>query len=57
MRIVNNCRDRALLLLQIAHECLEIEERATFLAQEWLVAADLRILSGLIDRTEQVRTH
>lgn len=53
MRIVSNCQDRALLLLQIAQENPQFEEQATYLAHEWLGIADMRIRLGLIERPEK----
>ena len=48
MRSVNNCRDRALILFQIADECPQFAAQATNLAQDLLIVADLRIMSGLV---------
>ena len=53
MRIVNDCRDRALILLQIACECPEFDEQATYLAHEWLGIAELRISAGLVKPAEK----
>ena len=53
MRIVNNCQDRALVLLQIARESPEFEAQAAYLAQEWLAVAALRVASGLTERPEK----
>ena len=39
MRIVSQCQDSALLLLQIARENPQFEEQATYLASEWLAIA------------------
>jgi hypothetical protein len=47
MRIASNCRDRALLLLQIAQEWPQFKERATYLAHDWLVAAAIADELGL----------
>lgn len=47
MRIASNCRDRALLLLQIAQECPQFKERATYLAHEWVVVAAIAEEFGL----------
>ena len=56
MRIVSQCQDRALLLLQIARENPQFEEAAAFLAHEWLAIAALRISLGVAERPEkQVR--
>ena len=56
MRIVSNCQDRALVLLEIARENPEFEEQATYLANEWLAIAALRISLGVAERQEkQVR--
>jgi hypothetical protein len=52
MRIVSNCQDRALVLLQIAKENPLFEERAIYLAREWLAFAALRIALGLVERPE-----
>lgn len=41
MRIESHCRERALLLLQIADKSVEFKEQAAFLAQSWLVVATL----------------
>ena len=53
MRIVRNCQDRALLLLQIAGENPEFKDQADFLAREWLGVAAMRIRLGLIERHEK----
>jgi hypothetical protein len=58
MRIVSNCQDRALVLLQIAGENPEFEEQATYLANEWLAIAAMRISLGLTKHPEkEVRTN
>jgi hypothetical protein len=53
MRIVHNCQDRALLLLQLARENPQFEEQAAFLADEWLAIAAIRISLGLVERAER----
>ncbi len=50
LRIVSNCQDRALLLLQMARENPQFEEQAAYLAREWLDIAAIRIALGLIER-------
>jgi hypothetical protein len=56
MRIVSQCQDRALLLLQIARENPQFEEEAAFLAHEWLAIAALRNSLGVAECPEkQVR--
>jgi hypothetical protein len=58
MRIVNQCQDRALLLLQIARENPQFKEQAAFLAREYLAIAALRVSLGLAVRPEkQVRAN
>jgi hypothetical protein len=58
MRIVSQCQDRALVLLQIARENPQFEEQAAFLAREWLAIAALRISVGVTERPEkQVRAN
>jgi hypothetical protein len=49
MRIVSNCQDRALLLLQIAQENPQFEEQAAYLARERLAVAAMRIALGRIE--------
>jgi hypothetical protein len=54
MRIANQCRDRALLLLQIAQECPQFKDQATHLAHELLGIATIRIsLLARIERPEK----
>jgi hypothetical protein len=55
MRIVNNCLDRALLLLQLARESQspQFEAQATHLAHELLVLAAVRINSGRAEPPEK----
>ncbi len=53
MRIVNDCQDRAPLLLQVAAENPQFEEQAAYLAREWLAIADLRVALGLTERPEK----
>ena len=58
MRIVSQCQDRALVLLQIARENPQVEGQATYLASEWLAIAALRICLGVAERPEkQVRAN
>jgi len=52
MRIASQCLDRALLLLQVAQECPQVEEHATYLAREWLAIAAMRIGLGMVERPE-----
>ncbi len=52
MRIVSNCQDRALVLLQVARENPQFEELATYIAREWLAIAALRIALGSVERRE-----
>jgi hypothetical protein len=49
MSIANRCRDRALLLQQVAQECLcpLFKARATALAAQWLIIAALVDQTGL----------
>ena len=53
MRIVSNCQDRALVLLQIARENPQFEGQATYLASEWLAIAAMRISLGLAKHPEK----
>jgi len=53
MRIVSDCQDRALLLLQIARENPQFKAHAVYLAREWLDIADMRIALGLMERPEK----
>lgn len=39
MRIVSDCQDRAMLLMQIAREYPALKDRATYVAEEWLLVA------------------
>jgi len=53
MRIARHCQDRALLLLQVVQECPQFQDRAAFLAREWLAIAAMRISLGLVERPEK----
>jgi hypothetical protein len=53
MHIVSKCQDHALLLLQIARESPEFEAQATHLANQWLLAAAMRLSSGRVERPEK----
>jgi hypothetical protein len=52
MRIVSNCQDRALVLLQVAREYPQFEERANYIAHEWLAVAALQIALGVVEPPE-----
>jgi hypothetical protein len=41
IRIASDCHNRALLLFQIAQECPQLKEQATYLALRWLGVATI----------------
>jgi hypothetical protein len=49
MRVVHRCQDYAMLLLQVARDCPQFENQATYLAHEWLIVAAMRLNSDQVE--------
>ena len=59
MRFSTNCRQHALVLLELANEAPELKDRAVALAQMWLSLALLedQLTFGMDERERRSSTH